>query len=208
MSIRKILAAVLTAGLLITSAPSFSMADTAGWQGSYEDGWRYYISDSEYVKSNWKSISGKWYYFDSDGYMESNCYRDGYWLTKSGEWDTKNSHGTWKRDGTGWWYEDNGWYPVSRWLWIDGECYYFDSDGYMESECYRDGCWITKSGAWDPRYSHGVWKADPVGKWYSDNGWYPKNCSLKIDGKTYDFDYRGYVIDQSNEGEIIVNSIS
>ena len=194
MGIKKSLAAVLTAGMMMTFVPATAMAATTGWQGSDSSGWRYYTTSSQYIKNNWKQIGGKWYYFNSNGYMESNCYRDGCWLTKTGEWDTKCSHGTWKSNSNGWWYEDNGWYPKSRWLWIDGNCYYFDSKGFMEYNCYRDGCYLTKSGAWDRRYSHGTWKQDSTGWWYEDNGWYPKNQWLWIDGAKYWFGSNGYWI--------------
>ena len=193
MGIKKIIAAVITMVMVMTFIPTSAMAATTGWQGSDSSGWRYYTTSSQYVKNNWKQIGGKWYYFNSNGYMESNCYRDGYWLTKTGEWDSKSSHGTWKSNSNGWWYEDNGWYPKSRWLWIDGNCYYFNSKGFMESDCYRDGCYLTKSGAWDRRYSHGTWKHDSAGWWYEDNGWYPKNQWLWIDAKCYYFKSNGYM---------------
>ena len=182
----------MTAGMMLTFIPTTSMAATKGWNGNDKDGWRYYTTSSSYVKNNWKQIGGKWYYFDSKGLMESNCYRDGYWLTKSGAWDTRYSNGTWKQDSKGWWYTDNGWYPKNQWLWIDGNCYFFDASGYMESNCYRDGCWLTKSGAWDQAHRNGTWKKDSTGWWYTDNGWYPKNQWLKIDGTKYWFDANGY----------------
>ena len=192
MKIKRLIAVILTAGMMMTFMPVTALAAALGWNGSDKDGWRYYTSSDLYVTGNWKQISGKWYYFNSNGYMESNCYRDGCWLTKSGAWDTNYSHGTWKQNSTGWWYEDNGWYPKSQWLWIDGSCYYFNSKGYMESSCYRDGCWLTPGGAWDTRYSHGTWKQNSTGWWYEDNGWYPKNQWLWIDGTKYWFDSKGY----------------
>lgn len=194
MRFKKILASFMTAGMMLTFIPTVSMAATVGWNGNDSDGWRYYTTSSSYVKNDWKKIDGKWYYFNSNGYMESNCYRDGYWLTKSGAWDGTSSHGTWEKNSNGWWYEDSGWYPVNRWLWIDGECYYFDSKGFMEYNCYRDGCWLSSSGAWDRSYSHGTWKKDSKGWWYEDNGWYPKSQWLWIDGAKYRFSSIGYWI--------------
>ena len=64
----------------------------------------------------------------------------------------------------------------------------------MESNCYRDGCWLTATGAWDTRYSHGTWKENSQGKWYQDDGYYPKNCTLRIDGVEYKFNAAGYVV--------------
>lgn len=192
MKIKRLIAVILTAGTMMTFMPVTALAAALGWNGSDKDGWRYYTVSDSYVKSSWKQINGKWYYFNSDGLMESNCYRDGCWLTKSGAWDIRYSHGTWKQNSTGWWYEDNGWYPRSQWLWIDGRCYYFDSKGYIETNCYRDGCWLTSSGAWDTRFSRGTWKQNSKGWWYEDNGWYPKDQWLSIDGAKYWFDAKGY----------------
>ena len=193
-NIRSFMAAILTAVMMLSFLPVSVVAETTGWNGSDKDGWRYYTVSDSYVKSSWKQINGKWYYFNSDGLMESNCYRDGCWLTKSGAWDTRYSHGTWKQNSKGWWYEDNGWYPKNQWLWIDGSCYYFESKGYIETNCYRDGCWLTSSGAWDTRFSHGTWKQNSKGWWYEDNGWYPKDQWLCIDGTKYKFDSNGYWI--------------
>ena len=153
-----------------------------------------------YPISRWQKIDGEWYYFNSHGYMESDCYRDGYRLNSDGTWNTDYCHGTWKKDSNGWRFTDDDWSPAGQWLWINGYRYYFDDSGYMESSCYRDGCWLTASGAWDPRYSNGCWKSNSIGKWYEDNGWYPVNCSLKIDGVIYNFDARGYLIEPPVEG--------
>lgn len=155
MRLKKFFVSFLSAAVLLSFVSVSATADSNGWQGDYDSGWKYYTTFGGYVKNDWKSIDGKWYYFNSDGYMESNCYRDGYWLDKTGAWNPNYSHGTWKKNSVGWWYADNGWYPVSQWLWIDGECYYFDSEGYMESECYRDGCWLKKNGILSTVTEHG-----------------------------------------------------
>ena len=56
----------------------------------------------------------------------------------------------WKQDNTGWWYqEDNGSYPTNSWKWINGRCYYFDSNGYMlASTTTPDGYTVDATGAW------------------------------------------------------------
>ena len=185
-------AVILIVMVMMMSLIPGSVYAADGWKKD-SNGWQYLVGNSNY-KNQWAQISGKWYYFNEKGYMESNCYRNGYWLTSSGAWNPNYSHGTWKKNSTGWWYEDNGWYPVKQWLWIDGKCYYFNNKGYMESKCYRDRCWLTASGAWDTRYSHGTWKSNSTGKWYEDNGWRPVNQTLKIDGVKYKFDSKGMVV--------------
>ena len=162
----------------------------AGW-GSDSYGW-YYHDGSSYYYSRWAEIGGYWYYFTSEGYMDYSEYRDGCWLEADGTWNTAYADGRWKTNSTGWWFEDNGWYPSNQWLWIDGECYHFAASGYMEYECYRDGCWLTSSGAWDKGAGNAGWASDGTGWWFSDNGWYPKNQGLWIDGQYYWFGEDGY----------------
>ena len=176
--------------VMMTALIPCSVIASGGWKKDSK-GWWYEVGDS-YYKSQWAQINGKWYYFDPHGYMEYDCYRDGCWLTSSGAWDPNYSHGTWKCNSTGWWYEDNGWYPAYELLKIDGNIYSFNPQGYMETDCYRSGCWFTKSGAMDPRYCHGEWKSNSTGRWYEDNGWYPQYTVMKIDGFNYWFDERGY----------------
>ncbi|MBO5608789.1 MAG: hypothetical protein J5929_00240 [Eubacterium sp.] len=116
---------------------------------SNDKGW--WVEDSRgwYPQSQWQKIDGKWYYFLADGYMDYSEYRDGCWLRYDGAWDEEYYGGHWMCDSTGWWYEDaTGWYPRSRWVWIDGSCYYFGADGYMASNTYVDGCWVGADGAW------------------------------------------------------------
>ena len=102
--------------------------------------------------------------------------------------------GTWKCDATGWWYEySNGGYPHSQWLQVGGSWYYFGANGYMESNGYRDGCWLDGSGAWVPAYSGGHWRYNATGWWYEDGGWYPASQWLQIDGSWYYFKDSGYM---------------
>ena len=68
MGIRKILATGFAAAMVLSIVSSSAVADTTGWLGNYKDGWRYYTSDTEYVKKSWKLIDNEWYYFDGDGY--------------------------------------------------------------------------------------------------------------------------------------------
>ncbi len=182
---------VLLVIIMTMSIFSGSVFADTGWKCD-SNGWWYSTGDS-YYKNQWAEIDGEWYYFDAKGYMERDCYRGGYWLKSNGAWDKNYSHGKWKSDEKGWWYEDNGWYPRNKWLQIDGQRYYFDSKGYMEHECYRNGCWLKKNGACDKNHMQAAWKKDDKGWWFSDNGWYPKFQWLWIDGKKYFFDNDGYM---------------
>ena len=56
----------------------------------------------------------------------------------------------WKQNEIGYWYqEDNGSYPTNSWKWINGKCYYFDSNGYMLANTTTpDGYTVDATGAW------------------------------------------------------------
>lgn len=107
--------------------------------------------------------------------------------------------GKWNSDATGWWYSySDGSYAKDKWENIDGYWYYFMSDGYMDSDGYREGCWLGADGAWNTAYSGGHWASDSTGWWYTDaSGWYPVSTWLRIDGKYYYFKSSGYMA--SNE---------
>jgi len=116
---------------------------------SNSKGWWFEDTSGWYPQSQWQKIDGKWYYFTANGYMDYSEYRDGYWLGSDGAL-VDGYYGEWKSDSTGWWFEDqSGWYPISQWVWINGNCYYFKSNGYMATSEYIDGCWVNASGVWE-----------------------------------------------------------
>ena len=197
--VSKCIAIVMACLILFTVfAPGFDSRAAGGWDYD-SNGW-YYMVGSNFYAGQWANIDGGWYYFDASGYMEASCYRDGCWLGSDGTWVDGYSGGSWKTNGSGWWFEDNGWYPSGQWLKINGDFYYFNNSGYMEYNCYRDGCWLSSSGAWDPNYYGGEWKTNGIGWWFEDNGWYPANMGLWINGDYYWFDADGYWdVNESNK---------
>lgn len=121
-----------------------------------------------------------------------NEWVDGVWYDANGN-NTYNGRLQWKSNSSGWWVEDtSGWYPQNQWQKIDGKWYYFTSSGYMDYSEYRDGCWLNSDGSWNQDYSNGKWQNDGQGWWYQDNGWYPRNQYLWIDGTRYWFNSSGY----------------
>ena len=121
-----------------------------------------------------------------------NEWVDGKWYDADGK-QTYSGTMSWKSNDKGWWIEDSeGWYPVSQWQKIDGKWYYFTADGYMDYSEYRDGYWLQADGSWDEVSSNGRWCQDSTGWWYEDDGWYPKNQNLWIDGVKYYFNAEGY----------------
>ena len=118
-----------------------------------------------------------------------------------------DTEGKWMQDANGWWFmEKDGSYPVWDWRYIDGKWYFFDRNGYMDSSAYRFGCWLNSDGSWDTSYSNGKWKNNANGWWYEDNGWYPTNQWLKIDGYWYYFKADGYMATDQWIGNYYVTS--
>lgn len=149
--LKRILAYVLLSGMVLAFLPGKQVEAASGWN-SDSTGW-WYEEGGWYPVSQWYQIGGYWYYFTASGYMDYSEYRDGCWLGADGAWNTAYSGGHWASDSKGWWYTDSsGWYPTSEWLWIDGYCYYFKSNGYMAANEMIDGCWLGANGAWDPNY--------------------------------------------------------
>ena len=169
---------------------------------------------------SWINGSGGWWYQNGDGSYAWSEWRDGYWLSSDGYWTYKYT-GAWYKNSKGWWYQDtSGWYPYSTYQWIDGVKYKFNSSGYLEEKgwCYCSGGWYYVWGnnnyaqnEWVDGYwigSDQYWTYKPTAKWYKDgtgyyykdsSGWYAKNETVRIDGKDYTFDNRGYLVVPAEE---------
>ncbi|MBR6172807.1 MAG: hypothetical protein IKQ49_06505 [Eubacterium sp.] len=160
-----------------------------------EEGRKYADSKGWYVKNQWLRIDEKWYFFDQDGIMETDAFREGWYLKEDGSCDGTGKKAGWRKDAKGWWYSlRDGEYLKDTWQKIDGRWYYFKKDGYMAQNEYVQGYWLGNSGAWTYRYK-ASWKKDKTGWYYSDPaGWYAKNRSFTIDGKKYTFDAKGYCV--------------
>ena len=159
--------------------------DSKGWWFGDDFGW--------YAKNQWQKIDGKWYFFDKEGYMEANAYRQGYYLKANGAWDGKTKVTGWKQDSKGWWYSLGGKnYLKNGWKKIDGNWYYFKATGYIAINEFVQGWWLNKAGAWkDPVQCS--WHKSGSKWWYgTKDGWYAKSKSYTIDGKKYTFDKKGY----------------
>ncbi len=176
-----------------------------GWQKS--GGNNYYFDSNGKAHSGWLQSNNKWYYTESSGKMVTSQWIDNYWIGSNGVWSYQYK-GSWKSNSKGWWYEDaSGWYPKSCWQKINGEYYYFGSDGYMAANEWIDGKWINGSG-YSGRYKYtGSWKSNSKGWWFTDtSGWYPVNKWQKINGKWYYFEGDGYMASNKYIGGYWVNS--
>ncbi len=161
MRIKKILSAVLTAGVMLSFIPSTSLADSNGWIQDGND-WKYYTTEDGFVKENWKQVDGIWYYFNADGIMLSGIenYRiHGKYYSFSANGACKNPLGMrapkngWFRecveqvvnsDSSKYFYRDKlireyryYWHYFengkdnSGWRTINGKTYYFQEGGWM-----------------------------------------------------------------------------
>ncbi len=195
---------LLIAAFLMTFAVSSTTMVSEAKGGKWKKdstGWWYRNSDGSYPKKTWKKIDGKWYYFLASGYMESNCYRNGYWLGRNGAMSEKNVGGKWKKDSTGWWYTDNtGWYPKNRWLTINGKQYFFNLKGYLVTNQWIDTKCVNKNGA----YVEGASAA-----WASAYRKYMKKNYLKEAVNIYNCDHLSFdlvYVDDDNTPELLVRS--
>ena len=59
----------------------------------------------------------------------------------------KEAHADWKKDNIGWYYQDNNSY-YTGWKLIDGNWYYFYSDGYMATNKKIGDYFVNSTGAW------------------------------------------------------------
>lgn len=57
------------------------------------------------------------------------------------------AHAEWRQDSTGWWYTEGNSFATG-WKSIDGNWYYFRSDGYMAHDCFVGSYYLNSSGAW------------------------------------------------------------
>jgi len=177
-----------------TTGEDYDVLAHGSWKHNSK-GWWYDLGNGNYVANNWAYIGGEYYYFDANGYMEADCYRDNCYLTKSGAWDRQAPVIGWKKNSKGWWYGIVGdFFVQNTWRKIDGKWYFFKYDGYMAQNEYVNGYWLNKDGSWTYPYK-ASWHKSGSKWWYGDTkGWYAKNASYVIDGVKYTFDAQGYMV--------------
>ncbi len=144
-----------------------------GWKKDSSAGkWHYFNKDGT-MATGWVKDSGKWYYMDAEGAMQTG------WVKVSGKWYYFNKSGVMQ---TGWQKISNKWY-------------YMKDNGAMASKEWVKGYyWINKDGTWTYEYK-ASWKKTSSGKWWfgDTSGWYAKNTTIIIGGKSYTFDAKGYM---------------
>lgn len=80
-------------GRILTREDAWTI-DNGAWKQSGSR-WRFVYGNGAYPTNSWRLINEKWYYFDSDGCMVSNCYVKSaasgvyYWIGGDGVWNTQ-----------------------------------------------------------------------------------------------------------------------
>lgn len=79
-SLKKTLVLIITATTLLSV---FSIGASAEWKS---DSNGYWYTEGNSWSVGWRQIDGKWYYFESNGYMAHDTIIDGYALGSDGAW--------------------------------------------------------------------------------------------------------------------------
>ena len=166
---------------IIILTDSLSGRPLAGWRRSLGD-W-HYIRDDGILARGWNIIDGNWFYFTEDGVLQIGWQK----LSWNGEknwyyFDTDEQIGVCGKMLKGWQKIGNTWY-------------FFKNDGSMAVNEWAGGYWLSANGSWK-YHPKGTWKHNGKGWWFEDtSGWYPKGETVKINGVTYTFDEKGYLVE-------------
>lgn len=165
--IKKTILSMVTMLLVVISIPS--VAEAASWLKDNR-GWWWQEDDGSYPVGQWKTIQGKKYYFDSQGYMK-----------------------------TGWFWDGQNWYYLGAindgamktgWCMVKGNWYYMYEDGKMATNEWIDSCWVGNDGAW----IENQWIREGNRWWYRHgDGSYTTDDWELIDGGWYHFDASGWM---------------
>ena len=155
--------------------------------------WTYFKADGKLANEEWLvAPDGKWYYFDSDGYM-----------VHDGRYDT-NYNGKWVK----YYFDHDGHYEVNTWHNDGNEKVYFKSDGsqaFSEWVKASDGQWYYFDAYGNMDQPRGEWAKVSDGRWY----YFDRNGNMAHDGvkkdiatvngsdgvniyNTYYFDHNGH----------------
>ena len=126
----------------VTSTTVKASSDTTPAQGQWvwgARGWRYRYADGTYPTNTSKTIDGKVYRFDADGYMRTG------WVFEQGSWYYHAVSGAqatgWVLDGVSWYYMDPSMGAMATgWVTVGSHSYYLDPHtGAMKTGWLKDG---------------------------------------------------------------------
>lgn len=152
------------------------------------DRFQYVNDDGSLVKSDWKTVDGKRYYFGSDGNSARWSWKiDGSWYYFNGACVMQTGWVTWRADGLKSYFDANG-KALTGWQTIGNKRYYFDpSTG-------KSVRWEQRIGGANYYFNSAsqmhtgllTWRADGLKSYYGSNG---KQLTgwQKVGGKWYYF---------------------
>ena len=126
----------------VTSTTVKASSDTTPAQGQWAwgaRGWWYRYADGTYPTNTSKTIDGKVYRFDADGYMRTG------WVFEQGSWYYHAISGAqatgWVLDGISWYYMDPSTGAMATgWVTVGSHSYYLDPQtGAMKTGWLKDG---------------------------------------------------------------------
>ena len=108
-------------------------------------GQTYYFDANGYMVNGWKQVGKDWYYFNKAGHMVKNQWINNYYFEADGTMATNKWIGNYYVDSNGrytpdqwvltngkyWYRHQDGSYTKNNFEVIQGQTYYFDSNGYM-----------------------------------------------------------------------------
>ena len=136
------------------------------------------------MRTGWQEVSGKWYYFGSNGRMRTG------WQEVSGKWYYLGTNGVmrmnWQEVSGKWYYLGTNGVMRTNWQEISGKWYYLGTNGVMRTN------WQQVSGKWYYLGTNGVMR---TGWQELGSAWYYFNASgvmaddgiYTISGKKYAF---------------------
>jgi hypothetical protein len=184
LKLKKIISAAVAA---LTIAALSPIGASAAWKQNSKGWWN---TEGSSYSVGWRSISGSWYYFNSDGYMKTG------WVNDGGTWYYLQSSGAMK---TGWIYDGGTWYYLqpsgamkTGWVNDGGIWYYLQPSGAMKTG------WINDNGVWYFASASGAMQTGVVeveGKvYYLAPSGAMATGNVTINGVTYTFDASGSAV--------------
>lgn len=173
LKLRKIVAAALTVAAISTVS---SVGASAAWKQNSTGWWN---TEGNSYSIGLRLIDGKWYYFDSNGYMKTG------WIQDWGTWYFADPSGALK---IGWINYNGNWYYTNPsaamqigWVNDSGTWYYTDYNGAMKTG------WVNDNGTW----------------YFTDASGVMQTGVIEIDGKIYYFASNGAM----QTGQVTINGV-
>lgn len=117
--------------LIITNM--YYIPASAKWTKDSQNNWNWIEDKGKAV--GWKEIDNEWYYFNSDGVMNTG------WLNYNGDWYNLSSSGImdkgWKEVDEKWYYFNSDGKMVVGWVNDNGIWYYTNSNGEMQTGTFE-----------------------------------------------------------------------